>query len=213
MSPRAKTKRKAPEAVVEPLFIKVPQWEGLEAGSQFKVVGLEGWFKFLAHVTNPRTNESWIDAAHSGGRHNGMLRAFRPERIQRTGDGVVRQRGMKSGKRKGGGAKANGWHVVTLDAGAGAYVVVFSGPSRKACREHVNELSSPSRLHRTVSNAGVVELTTDDAGPWYIGTVEALVTDSLMAAPPLEDEDDDEEDDDYEEDDESTGAEPTDDDI
>lgn len=81
-------------------FVKRPEWEGLDSGREFQVVGESGWFRFTAHVTNERGDE-WIDASGGAGKVV-MSRSFRLSRIKRRSNGKIVSRPVanrsKSGK-------------------------------------------------------------------------------------------------------------------
>lgn len=69
---------------------KEPEWGGLDSTMEFRVSGEAGWFRFLAHVVNPRTGNDWVDAYGGDGKHV-QFRSFDPRRIVvRNGQPVTR---------------------------------------------------------------------------------------------------------------------------
>lgn len=58
----------------------VYEWNGLEVGSRFTVVGEEGVFAFVRHVTSPSGSE-WIDCYGGERNYPTHARSFAPDRI------------------------------------------------------------------------------------------------------------------------------------
>src|SRR5690606_26670751 len=61
-------------------FVKVTEWDGLDANTEFRVKGESGWFRFIAHVTNPETGATWLDAHGGAGKHL-QFRSFHEDRL------------------------------------------------------------------------------------------------------------------------------------
>jgi len=67
-------------------FVRVDRWDGLDRTRDFRVNVTGGWFRFVAHVTNPETGESWVDCLDVKRRKS---RCFRPEVVKRKAGDVI----------------------------------------------------------------------------------------------------------------------------
>lgn len=76
-------------------FVKLEAWDGLTPAVEFQVTGEPGWFRFTAHVTDPATGSTWIDAVggRGGKRPRRQQRSFPADRIRtdRRGRRVIRR--------------------------------------------------------------------------------------------------------------------------